>query len=136
MVGVQVEHGLNPVGLNLLTEPLRNWTGAPGSPTCPGLPWERTWAENDMFRLLFLADRLRKSYGGLPPDFLWSLVALANFMRLSLLKAAHANLFGATCRKSGSPVFFGPGTLPRQAGAGWRTWGTRPVPNGFCSETS
>ena len=24
----------------------------------------------------------------------------------------------------------GPGTLPRQAGAGWRTWGTRPVPNG------
>jgi hypothetical protein len=25
-----------------------------------------------------------------PPDFLWSLVALANFMRLSLLKAAHA----------------------------------------------
>src|ERR1700685_3933705 len=25
----------------------RNRTGAPGSPTCPGLPWERTWAEND-----------------------------------------------------------------------------------------
>jgi hypothetical protein len=25
-----------------------------------------------------------------PPDFLWSLVALAHFMRLSLLKAAHA----------------------------------------------
>jgi hypothetical protein len=25
-----------------------------------------------------------------PPDFLWSLLALANFMRLSLLKAAHA----------------------------------------------
>jgi len=27
-----------------------------------------------------------------PPDFLWSLVALANFMRLSLLKAAHAGM--------------------------------------------
>jgi len=24
-----------------------NWTGAPGSPTRPGLPWERTWDEND-----------------------------------------------------------------------------------------
>jgi len=38
-----------------------------------------------------------------PPDFLWSLVALANFMRLSSLKAAHANLADAGCRKSGSP---------------------------------
>jgi hypothetical protein len=63
------------------------------------------------------------------PDFLWSLVALANLMRLSLLKAAHAKLFGAACRKSGSPVFFGPGTPPRQAGAGWRTWGSRPFPS-------
>jgi hypothetical protein len=26
------------------------------------------------------------------------------------------------------PVFFNPRTLPRQAGAGGRTWGTRPVP--------
>jgi hypothetical protein len=42
-----------------------------------------------------------------PPDFLSSLVALANFMRLSLQKAAHANLSGAACRKSGWP---------------WRTW--------------
>jgi hypothetical protein len=39
---------------------------------------------------------------GAPPDFLWILVALANFMRLSLLKAAHAVLDGATYRKSGS----------------------------------
>ena len=30
----------------------------------------------------------RKKKDGLPPDFLWSFVALANFMRLSLLKAA------------------------------------------------
>jgi hypothetical protein len=30
-----------------------------------------------------------------------------------------------------SPVFFGPRTPPRQAGAGWRTWGTRPVLNKF-----
>jgi hypothetical protein len=55
------------------------------------------------------------------PDFLWRLLALANFMRLSLMKAAHVNLFGAMCRKSGLPVFFGPRTLVR-------TWGTRPVP--------
>ena len=57
---------------------------------------QRTWAENDMFRLLLLADRFRKSCGGLPPDFLSNLLALANFMRLSLLKAAHAYLFGAS----------------------------------------
>ena len=50
-------------------------------------------------------------------------MALASFMRLSLLKVAHAVLSGAAYRKSGSPVLFGPGTL-------WRTWGTRPVPNG------
>jgi hypothetical protein len=30
------------------------------------------------------------------------LVALANRMRLSLMKAAHAAMDGATCRKSGS----------------------------------
>ncbi len=58
---------------------------------------------------------------GLPPDFLSRLLALANLMRLSLLKGAHANLFGPAYRKSRSPVFFGPGTL-------WRTWGTRPIP--------
>ncbi len=50
---------------------------------------------------------------GLPPDFLSSLLALANFMRLSLLKAAHSDLFGAAYRKSGSPRLF----RPRYAGA-------------------
>jgi hypothetical protein len=35
------------------------------------------------------------------PDFLSSLLALANFMRLSLMKAAHADIGGAPCRKSG-----------------------------------
>ena len=35
------------------------------------------------------------------PDFLSSLLALANFMRLSLMKAAHAGIGGAPCRKSG-----------------------------------
>jgi hypothetical protein len=55
-------------------------------------------------------------------------VALANLMRLSLLKAAHAVVSGAAYRKSGSPVLFVPGTL-------WRTWGTRPVPKGFCQGT-
>src|SRR5271168_4859967 len=36
-------------GVFALTEPTRNWTGAPRSP-------QRTWAENDMFRLLLLYD--------------------------------------------------------------------------------
>jgi hypothetical protein len=40
---------------------------------------------------------------GLPLDFLSSLLALANFMRLSLLKAAHSDLSGVAYRKSGSP---------------------------------
>jgi hypothetical protein len=35
------------------------------------------------------------------PDFLSTLLALANFMRLSLMKAAHAAVGGARCRKSG-----------------------------------
>ena len=43
-----------------------------------------------------------RSLGFAPPDFLWSLLALANLMRLSLLKAAHAVMDGATYRKSGS----------------------------------
>jgi hypothetical protein len=51
-----------------------------------------------------------KKKEGLPPDFLWSLVALANFMRLSLLKAAHAVMSGAAYRKSGSPILFNPCT--------------------------
>jgi hypothetical protein len=37
-----------------------------------------------------------------PPDFLWSLVVLANLMRLSSQKAAHATMADAACRKSGS----------------------------------
>src|SRR5580692_11386246 len=35
------------------------------------------------------------------PDFLSSLLALANFIRLSLMKAVHAAVGGAPCRKSG-----------------------------------
>jgi hypothetical protein len=35
------------------------------------------------------------------PDFLSSSLALTNFMRLSLMKAAHASVGGAPCRKSG-----------------------------------
>jgi hypothetical protein len=39
--------------------------------------------------------------GGSPPDFLWSLVALAHLMRLSLLKAAHAAV--GECHVAGNP---------------------------------
>jgi hypothetical protein len=39
---------------------------------------------------------------GSSPGFPVEIVALANFMRLSLLKAAHANPFEASCRNSGS----------------------------------
>ncbi len=37
-----------------------------------------------------------KAKVGLPPDFLSNLLALANFMRLSLSKAAHADAGGAS----------------------------------------
>jgi len=64
-----------------------------------------------MFRLLFLAQpgfarRFRKSYGGLRPDFLLNLVALASFMRLSLLKAARVAVgeYGVT-GNPGRPSF-------------------------------
>ena len=36
------------------------------------------------------------------PDFLSNSLALTNFMRLSLMKAAHAVVGGAPCRKSGT----------------------------------
>ena len=73
----------------------------------------RTWVEHDLFPMLsppvytYLQEKKKE---GLPPDFLWSLVALANFMRLSLLKAAHAVMSGAAYRKSGSPILFNPCT--------------------------
>ena len=51
-----------------------------------------------------------KALVGLPPDSLWGLLALANFMRLSLKKAAHAAVSGAAYRKSGTPPLVpGPG---------------------------
>jgi hypothetical protein len=42
-----------------------------------------------------------------PPDFLWCLMALAKFMRLSLQKGAHAASSGATYRKSGTGMVIG-----------------------------
>jgi hypothetical protein len=56
---------------------------------------------------------------GLRPDFLWGSVESPNFMRLSLQKAAHANMVGAAYRKSGSPVFFVPRT-PISCRGWWR----------------
>ena len=49
---------------------------------------------------------MAKQWKGLPPDFLWGLVESRNSMRLSSQKAAHANMDGDACRKSGSPRLF------------------------------
>jgi hypothetical protein len=38
---------ISPEGACVIAGSNGNRTGAPGSPTCPGLPWERTWAEKD-----------------------------------------------------------------------------------------
>jgi hypothetical protein len=45
--------------------------------------------------------RNRRSLHCAPPDFLLRLEALANFMRLSLLKAAH--VVAGECRVAGNP---------------------------------
>jgi hypothetical protein len=41
------------------------------------------------------SDHLRDRFPSPSPDFLWNLMALANFMRLSLLKGAHVASSGA-----------------------------------------
>jgi len=46
-------------------------------------------------------DELFETKKGLPPDFLWGLVALAKFMRLSLLKAAGVAI--RECHVAGNP---------------------------------
>jgi penicillin V acylase-like amidase (Ntn superfamily) len=67
--------------------------------------WSRRGVESETFGGAFgmcvITEPKSRTYGA-PPDFLWTLAALANFMRLSLQKAAHAVLDGATYRKSGS----------------------------------
>jgi hypothetical protein len=60
---------------------------------CPMFALSRTWVEDDLFPMLspqVFTYLQEKKMEGLRPDFLWSLVALAHLMRLSLLKAAHA----------------------------------------------
>jgi hypothetical protein len=65
----------------------------------------RTWVEHDLFQMLSLpvyTGLQEKKNERLPTDLLWTLVALANLMRLSLLKAAY--------RRSGPPIVFNPCT--------------------------
>ena len=68
--------------------------------------WSRRGVESETFGGAFgvcvITEPERRHTYGAPRDFLWILAALANFMRLSLLKAAHAVFDGATYRKSGS----------------------------------
>jgi hypothetical protein len=52
------------------------------------------------------------SYTGRSPGFPVELVALTNLMRLSLMKAAHAAMDGATYRKSGRSLTSGRWTFP------------------------
>src|SRR5271170_7496320 len=84
----------------------------------------RTWVEHELFPMLspsvYTYSQERKKEG-LPPDFLWSLVALASLMRLSLRKAAHVAV--GECRVSGNPDRPSCSTHVRESP---RTWGTRP----------
>jgi hypothetical protein len=83
----------------------------------------RTWVEDDLFPMLspqVFTYLQEKKMEGLRPDFLWSLVALAHLMRLSLLKAAHAAV--GECHVAGNPGRPSCSTHVRES----RTWGTRP----------
>jgi hypothetical protein len=53
-------------------------------------------------------------------------------MRLSLMKAAHAGLGGATWQEIRVAHLFRPMYAPRQAGAGKANMGTRPIASGLC----
>src|ERR1700733_15108612 len=71
---------------------------------CPMFAFLRTWVEDDFFPMLSLPVytlRTGKKKEGLPPDFLRSLLALANLMRLSSLNAAHAAT--GECHVAGNP---------------------------------
>ena len=59
-----------------------------------------------------------KAIVGLPPDSLQTFMALANSMRLSLMKAAHADVGGAPWQEIRVARRFRPTYAPRHAGAG------------------
>ncbi len=61
-----------------------------------------------LFSFLLFCYPMDEFFRRASPDFQSSLSALANFMRLSLMKAAHAKPFGVPCRKSGFARFFRP----------------------------
>jgi hypothetical protein len=84
----------------------------------------RTWVNTSFFecfhhRVYTCFQEKKKER--LSPDFLWSLVALAHLMRLSLLKAAHAAV--GECHVAGNPGRPSFSTHVRESP---RTWGTRP----------
>jgi hypothetical protein len=56
---------------------------------------------------------MAKAMVGAPPGFPVWLGGIKELLRLSLQKAAHANMGGAAYRKSGSPHLFVPRTLGR-----------------------
>ena len=58
---------------------------------------QRTWAENDLFRLLSAAST---NNGGASPGFHVESAGSEVFMRLCLTKAAHVALIGALGKKS------------------------------------
>ena len=75
---------------------------------------------------------------GLPPDFLSSLLALAIFLRLSIMKAAHVGVGGAPWQEIRVARLFGPtyaeanvGHPSRSMGCA-RRWG--PSPAQFCDQ--
>src|ERR1700732_891395 len=98
---------------------LRNWTGAPRSS-------KRTWAEDDLFRMLFLALNTEAMVGASPhrfrptyPDFLHGAPptpACAAFIKESRMKCTNARKVRQEIRS----------TLRR-------TWGTRPVSSKLCT---
>jgi hypothetical protein len=83
-----------------LVFPIKSPAGTADKHPCPKGEWRgcfRISCPNTVYG----SGRVPQVRPSVPPDFLLCLLALAYFMRLSLMKAAHAALGGAPCRKSG-----------------------------------
>jgi hypothetical protein len=93
---------------SLCLKRFRNYYGLIKIARC-GFPWKKTTKRafasvyTNCETALAGSDWEQDGCPRFPRDFLWSLLALANLIRLSLLKAAHAVMDGARYRKSGSP---------------------------------
>jgi hypothetical protein len=81
--------------------------------------WSRKIWRCESLTKVFGSGRVPHVRPGVHPDFLSSSLALTNFMRLSLMKAAHAFVGGAPCRKFGTMGFSNAFTALHEDSCSW-----------------